>query len=512
MPGPVVLGCLCMLAAASAARAADDASTQPRFLLEPRLQVSETFSDNYNASATQAESDLITRVTAGLGWRARSGALRGYLDYALTGVVYARHSDRNDLQNALSANVTADLIDNRLQLQSSASITRSAISAFGVQPGGSGDANSNVTETRTLQIAPTLRGPIGSELVYVAKLGHAITSSANAGIGDSTASTASVHLEPSTRARLGWSLDASHLTSAFKQGRTTQNDRLYGGLSLSVDALDLQLTATGGAERSNLLSLDRTSTTTWGVGAVWVPSPNTRVAAEYEDRFFGSSHALSVEHRTARTIFRLRSSRSLSTSGSQVAGVQGQAFDLFNGQPGIVAQFPDAAQREAFVNDLLRRLNIDPNRVIDTGFLRSAASLQDLLSVSAAWTGPRDTATLTLTRTKSSRADSLSSAVDDFSLVGEIDSTTLSLDLAHRLTPTSTLTLVLGVQRSRGTQSTQTAQIDLSNRQTQADLLFTTRLSPDINFSSGLRRTHYNNAGLRSYDETALTVNVVARF
>lgn len=496
---PVSFGCLSLL---GPARAADDASEQRQIALEPRVQVSETITDNHDLS-TRAESDAITRLTAGLGWRGRSGSLRGYLDYALTSVVYARHSDRNELQNALNANVTADLIENRLQLVTSAAIARSAISAFGVQPGGGADGNANTTETRTLQITPTLRGPLGPELRYNAALGHAITSTSSAGVGDSTNTSANLHVEPVSQARLGWSLDASHLTSDFKQGRSTQSDRLFGGMRLNLDALDLQLTATGGTERTNIVNLDSARYSTWGVGASWTPSPVTRISAETEERFFGRSHSVSIEHRTPRTIFRLRSARTLSTNGSQVAGVRGTASDLFFNQ--LASVQPDETLRRALVDRLLTALNIDPTRIVDTGFLRSAATLQDLLEFSAAWTGPRDTALLLLNHGKTRRVDSLSNAVDDLSRVDEVRTSNLSLNLSHRLTPLSSLGLILGVQRSSS------GQANLFNRQTLAELQFSTRLTPDSTVNFSLRRAHYNT-GLQPYDETALSANYAVRF
>lgn len=503
--GPVGLACLCLV---TAARAADEPSGQRLNVIEPRVAVSETITDNFDVGSLHPESDAITKLTAGLGWRARTGALRGFFDYALTSVVYARHSDRNEVQNALSANLVADLIDKRLQVVTAANISRNAISAFGVQPGSGSDANANLTETRTLQITPTLHGPLGSALVYSATVGYALTNAASAAAGDSSSTTATLHMEPSSRARLGWSLDATHLGSSYTQGRRTQSDRLFGGLSLNLDEQDLQLSATGGTERTNLLSLESTQHSTWGVGAKWVPSPFTQVSAEVEERFFGRSHALSIEHRTARTIFRLRSARSLSTSGSEVPGVRSPAFDLFFGQPSLVAQLPDLAQREAYVNALLRRLNIDPSRVIDTGFLRSAATVDDLLSLSAAWTGPRDAAVLMISRGKTRRVDTLSTAIDDLSRRGEVRTSSLSLDLSHRLTPMSTLNLLLAVQQARNGQS---GQVDQSNSQTQAELQYTTRLTSDSTLSGSLRRAHYK-AGLLSHDETAITANLGVRF
>jgi len=501
---PVNAACLWLCILEPAGAAADAPSLERQIALEPRVSVTETFTDNFALSSTQAESDAVTRLTAGLGWRSRSGVLRGYLDYALTGVVHAKHTDRNELQNALNANVTADLIENRLQLVTTAAIARTAISAFGVQPGGA-DGNANTTETRSLQVAPRLHGPLGPDLRYTAELGHAITSSANTTAGNASSTTANLHLEPVNQARLGWSLDASRLNSAYTQGRTSHSDRLFGGLRVNLDDLDLQISTTGGTESTNFASLETARYTTWGLGALWTPTPVTRVSAELEQRFFGRSHSVSVEHRTARTIFRFRSARTLSTSGNQVAGVRGTAFSLFFDQ--LASLQPDPALREDLVNRLLRDQGIDPSRIIDTGFLRSAATLQDLQEFSAAWTGPRNAAVLALAQSKSRHVDTLSNAVDDLSNVGEVRTSNLSLTLSHRLTPLSSLNLLLGIQRAgTGTAGGQ------ASRQTLADLQFSTRPSPDSTIGISLRRGHYITTGLLPFDETALSASFGVRF
>lgn len=501
---PLALACA-GLGVAAQALAQSGGDPQARvFALEPRLSVQETITDNHLPGDAQGSADAITRVTASLGWRGRSGMVRGYADYALTGVVYARHSDRNELQNALNANVVADLIENRLQLLGSATIARSAISAFGVQPGGAGDNSTNVTETRTLQLAPTLRGPLGPSVRYRASVVQVLTSSADSRVGDSSSTTASLHLEPTERARLSWALDASSLVSDFKLGRRTRNDRLYGGLSADLPSYDLQLSARVGNERSDVASLSPQSNTTWGLGLRWTPSPMARVEVDVDERFFGRSHQIVAEYRLPRTVFALRSGRSLSTSGSQV-GQTSRLIDALSNDPGLISQQPDPILRQALIRQSLISNGYNPDALVNIGALRSAATLQDQLELSALWTGVRQSVMVLASRSSTRRIDVLSGAVDDLSLVDRIRSSNLALNISHRLTPLSTLSLQLGTQRSSSGRD------DLSSRQTQAELRWQTRLTPDSTASASLRRAHYTT-GLRSSDETALTASYGVRF
>lgn len=493
----------CSLTLWSGVCAAQGAGASGAFSLEPSITLSQTLTDNFQVSATNAESDAVTRLGAGVALRSRSGLVQGFLDYTLTGVLYARHSGLNTLQNALNANLAADLVEDRLQLAAQAGISRGSISAFGVQPGAGTDANSNTTEVRTLRISPTLRGPLGPNLRYDARLSYQVSDAADSSAGDSDSTTASVRLEPTSRGRLGWSVDAQHQVSSFKLGRSSQTDRLFGALLLDLPDQDLQLRGTLGVERSDQLASGARSYKNWGVGVVWAPSPVTRLTADTEKRYFGQSHSVSLEHRTPRTIFRYRNARSASTDADTALGRRGTAFDLLFAQ--LASVQPDPILREDLVNRLLRAQGIDPRQVAGPGFLQSAASVQDLQEFSAAWTGPRDTAVLSIGRTKTRRLDPVSGAVDDLAGGGAVSTDNLSLSLSHRLTPLSALNMLFTVQRGKGQLTGQ------SRNQNLAELQYSTRLTPDSTLGLNLRRAHYKT-GLVPYDETAATATYGMRF
>ena len=319
--------------------------------LVPSVSVTQTFTNNHLVSEI-GRGDAITRLDASLGLRTQSSALQGLLDYTLSGAVYARHGEQNAVQNALNARMLADLVDNRLRLNASASISQGAISAFGVQPGNSVDNNANGTEVRSLEVAPSLRGMLGPWVQYTASLSHAITDSSGRGDGDSTTTSLSTRLEPRAAARWGWSVDASHLSSDFKQGRATQSNRLFAGLRGSLDDLDLEFSARGGVEQSDLTSLQLQSEGTWGLGVGWAPSPRTRVTADFDQRAFGRTHSFSAEHRMSRLSFRYQNARSLSTSGNLAQGGQDVIYQLVALE---FASITDPVLRDAAIR---RRLKI----------------------------------------------------------------------------------------------------------------------------------------------------------
>ena len=481
--------------------AAGEAGGGRSLALLPTLAVTQVLTDNDLLSAS-GRSDGITQVTAGVGLRVRSNAVRGLVDYSLTGSLHARHGSRNQLQNALNANANAEFVDNRLQLNASARISQGAVSAFGTQPSTAIATTANSTEVRTLQVAPTLRGQLGPWMRYSASLSHTMTNASSSANGDSSTTSATVQVEPRSRSRLGWSIDASHQASDFKQGRATQSNRLFGSLRLDLDDLDLELNANGGVEQSDLTSLQRQSAGTWGVGAVWAPSPRTRFLADFGQRAFGRTHSISAEHRMVRLSFRYRNARSLSTSGSLTQGGQDVIYQLVAME---FASITDPVLRDAAVRRRLIELNLDPTRVSSIGFLSSAATLQDTQEFSVIWRGPRDSLSTSISHSKTQRADTLSTAADDLSQSGAVALSNLSVSWSHRLTPGSSLAMTLTAMRSNGDTAAQ------SNRQTRAELAYNTSLTPESFATVALRRGLYKTA-LQPYDETALTASYGIRF
>ena len=459
--------------------------------LVPSLTLSQTFTDNYRLSGTNPESDAVTRVGVGLGYRARTGLLQGFLDYALTGVHYARHSSQNTFQNSLNANLQADVLPDRLQVVMAAGITQGAVSAFGVQPGAGTDANPNTTEVRTLRLTPTLRGPLGPDLRYNATASQQISRSVGSTVGDLDTTAANLQLAPISSGRLRWAAEASLQKSTFKQGRSSQTNRVFGDLILALNDLDLQLSAKVGLERTDQVTVAPSTYGNWGLGLTWSPSPVTRLTAETESRYYGQSHAIALEHRTPRTVFRLRQAREASTDSGAASGNRLDAFEQLLDR--LLGAQSDPAQRARL------------RQALAPSFLQSAASLNDSLVVSAAWTGPRNTAELSLSRTKSSRLDPLSNAVDDLSRSNGLVQTSLAMNLAHRLTPLSSLNLFLTVQRGSGQTAVQ------SNSQNTAELQYTLRRTPDSTLGLTLRRAHYKT-GLVPYDETAASATYGLRF
>ena len=472
--------------------------------VQPYAAISQTFSDNIQQTGVDPVSDGLTRLTAGVALRGQTGRVRGTLDYSLSSLVYARHSDLNTFQNSLNAVLGGELIEGRVRLDVTGNIAQSAISAYGVQPGASSGVQSNSTEVRSLRITPSFLGPLGPDLRYAGQLGYAVSSARATALGNSTDTSAGLHIEPTRRGQVSWGLDGSVLRTDYKAGRTTSDDRLYGSATLNLPDWDVRLQGNAGLEFSDITAANRQRYTTWGVGLTWVPSTRTKLSADYGHRFYGPSHSLAFEHRTALTVWRASSSRSVSTTGDQNAsGSRGTAYDLLYAQ--FATAVPDPAARAIYVSNFLKSYGIEP--LATPGFLRSSVTLQDRQELSAAMRGARSAAVLSLIQTLTQRLGAASGAADDLANAAEVRQRGFTLDLSHRLAPESTLSLLLTHTRGSGTGS----GVSQSSQQRRASLQYRTRPTQHSDLTLGLRRGLYDNLPI-GFDESAIFATYGLRF
>jgi len=475
-----------------------------RTTFEPLLSLDQTVSDNYALSAANKSADAITRLSAGVAARVRAARVSGFLDYRLTEVLYARHQAENNRQQALSSQLQAELIEGRLSLESAASVSRAAVSAFSPGAASSELSNTNATEVRQLRLSPVLRGQLGGQMAYSVRGNWQLTDVADRSLGDSTQHAVLLHLEPLRPGVLSWGLDAQTDTTNYKQGTRSTSERLFATLYYTLTQLDLRLGANGGRENSNLGLTQSEVRPTWGVTAAWTPSPRTRLDADYGERFFGRAYSLRGEYRTALTVWHVGGSRSLNTgSTTGVAGARGTAFDLFFNQ--LASVEPDAVKRADIVTALLARNGIDPLANADPAFLTGAVTLVNQIDASAAWRLARDAAVLTWTHSTTRRADQLALVADDLAAASEVRAQSLALSLSHQLTPDSSLTGSLTLRQTDGQLTSQ--------RSTQRlfDLRWNRSLNRQVTVSLGARRALYE-LNPAPFSESALTATVGARF
>ncbi len=487
---------------AALAANAQEAAGRAALTVVPTLGLRQTATDNVRLASTDRRFELITEVSPGVSLRSSSGRVRGTLDYSLTGLVYARESSSNSIQQSLRAAGTAEAIDKWAFVDANASISQQSILALGTQSSDSALLNSNRTEVTSVQVAPYVRGRLGGFAQYEARLTWASTTSSNSDAGStSTEALLRIGADPSSLARIGWSADYSHQVVDFGAGKS-ESDRLSGVLTFAV-LPELNLSGRAGRESNNLGTPEKQSYKTWGWGVNWSPTERTSLAATREHRFFGSSHSLNFQHRMPRSVWTFSDTKSVSTDAlTGGATAPRTLFDVLFVQFASIA--PDPVQRAALVDAFLQNNGRTRATLASGGFLTSTASVQRAQNFSVAWLGLRTTVLVSTFRNDARPLDPATSVTGNLQNGSTLHQRGQSVNVSHRLTPGSALSVDLSQTKTSSSEGESTRLRSLT-------ATWSNRLSERVDASLSARVSSFDSA-TNPYTERALIGNLRLRF
>lgn len=503
---------LAVLAAAAAPVAdAQQVSEDGRtYYLQSSVTFRETLTDNGRLASGDGRVESITEVVPRVRLGARTRWVRGSIDYSLRGVAYARDSDRNEVTQSLSLGTGAsgagefELIENRLFLDARADISQRAVSPFGLSTDDTERTSDNLRQVGSFALAPYLVGNVGSLARYRLGLSHTARTAPDSFSLDANSTSAQLSIGSGPAfARVGWGLVATRTRTDYDVSRrTTDTASVVGTLTYAVD-FNLLVSANAGADWNNYASVSERRYDRYGVGLQWRPTERTNVSAQVEDRFFGTGYNVVLQHRTPRTVWTLSSTRDASDFLGRGTAVLGTAYELLYAQFASIQ--PDPLLREQLVLEFLANNGIPPETLLLSDFLFSSATLRQEHRLSFALLGRRSTLTVAATQSRTSRIDTVVSAVDIFDESRFVRQRGLSVTGSHRLTQRSALSLRLAEQRNRGQLATQ------DTRLRTAVLRWSVDLGERTDFSLAARHTRFSSP-TRPYDENALIAALTLRF
>lgn len=493
--------CGAAVAALSPVWAQSDASLQPSVWIEPRLGMRVTLTDNARLQGGQPQSEQILELTPGVRMVANQGRVKGFFDYGLSGLYRAQDTGGDDLQHRLNASAQINAIDNWAFVDVSGTVSQQLVSAFG-PVAGSSSTNANQSQTATYRLSPYVRGQFPYGVNYEARVNLQGTQSKTNARSDSDTLGWSGRLTRQLGAA-GWSLAADQQEVDYDQGRSTESSSLTGRFSYAwspqwITGLTL------GQESNDLLTLNKKRYANHGVDLVWRPSDRTTLVAGVNDRYFGTGHNVSFEHRAARTVVRLSDVRSVSTSpNANVNATLGTLYDLLDAL--LSPLEPDPVKRAQLVQAELQSRGLPGDLLVSQSFLVSQATLQRNQQLSVLMTGRRGAFTVSYVRGRSNRLLNNLTLGDDFDVTSQVKTQSLGFLYAHRLTPVTSANASYTLQRSEGDLNTQRSS------QYTLTLGLSTQVGPRTSGSLQLRRIH-SNTGLNPYSENALVGNILHRF
>lgn len=445
--------------------------------------------------------EFVAQLRPGLQISSRSGRIVGSLNYALGLSHHSRNNDGQNVQHQLNASFSAEAVPRWMYVDGTATVSQQTVSAFGQQSvAGSTQDNRNRIEVASVSLSPYVRGVFGSAVNYEARFTGNATNGRRSIAADSSGTAGSLSLSSAIGGTaIGWGLLALTQTSDFRAGRETKNDRYSASLSYTPD-VDLSFSLRGGQESTDVASVSKTTYTNWGVGVTWRPTPRTRLQLDTDDRYFGRSYRVLLEHRLASSSVQFSSSRD-SSNGADPGGA-GQRVTLYQV---FFAQFasvqPDPVLRDLLVLDFLRAQNLDPNAVVSGGFLNSAVTVQERHQLTLSYAGMR--------MAGSAQAFASNSRVIDVAAVTPANQNIRQwgylANASYRLTPTATMALTgshLLTQATATQGKTELKSLSLS---------LSEQLARRTSASLGVRYSVFNSA-TDPYREAAITASLSQRF
>lgn len=475
---------------------------RPLFSVTPVLSVSETFTDNGGLVAKDRKSDAITELGAGVVLERHAGRVQGFLDYSLIGRFHHRGTNSDDVRHELDAAGRAELVEEFAFLDASAAISRQAVSAFGLQSSDDTIDNPNRTEFRRYRLSPHLRGRLGARAAYEARLSYAAADGSDSTAADVREMQALLAADSGPVDRLGWGLRASRDITDYRLGRRTKTDSATGTLKLAPHP-QLLLSATGGREWTDALSLERESSPRWGWGLDWRPTQRTRLAAERERRYFGHSHSLLLSHQMPRSVWTYSDFQNVESNLGVSLGSRGTVFDLFFRQFASVE--PDPGRRTVLVNSFLQANGLEPDAPVLGGFLTRAQTVTRRQGLSVAFNGLRTVAVLSLQQSRTRPLDLSIRSLDDLASSGAVRQRGGAVTVARRLTPTVSLHLGFAQQNTRGELD------DRFNRLRTYSASWSERVGRRVTVSIEGRHTRFESPS-SPYRENAIVARLRAEF
>jgi uncharacterized protein (PEP-CTERM system associated) len=466
------------------------------FTLTPSVSTSVVLTDNVNLSARDKQSDVYLQISPAIRLQSNGGRVRGALDYSPSAYVYSKASDKNRVAHSLNAALTTEAVEDWAFVDLSATASQQSISALGTQVADPALGGGNQTQVFSYSVSPYIKGKLFGSADYEFRLRAGESRTESSTVSDSKSEQALLRVNGATGlSSLGWGTSLQHQVDDFSAGRRTTADRFRGTLTYALSP-QLNVSAFGGYESSDQVGATRLDGETYGFGFNWRPSERTKFSGERERRLFGNTYSLSFEHRMPRSVFRYGASRDVSSGLNNATGTVVSAYDLYFAQFASIE--PDPVRRQVLVNNFLVVNGISPTSTVGGGSVSSGLTLQRRQELAVGLLGVRSTVTLLLTRGNSKRLDGTTPSSGNFVGTAGVDQRAFSVNVGHRLTSISSLSLLLSEQRSAGNNSLSSNKLQL------VSLTWSSKLGPRSSVSFGARHSVFDSP-TAPYNESAVT-------
>lgn len=478
----------------------------------PSLDLKETYSDNIRlAPPGNEKSDFVTQINPGIALTGTGPRLKVNARYGMQNLVYADEGNRNTTRHNLNARANAELLDDFFYLDVNGSVSQQNISAFGTQSADNANVTDNLTETRTYSLSPYLRHRFGSMASSELRYTHDSVDTGTGGLSTSQANRILFNLNSGTAFKtLGWGLNYNKQKINYSD-RTIDSETLSGSLRYVISPR-LSLNATSGYEKNNYLSIgEKPDSAFWSAGFTWAPAERTNITASAGKRFFGSTYALKINHRTRKTAWSLGYSEDITTTRDQfLLPATIDTADFLNQL--WTASIPDPVLRQQIVDAFIRDAGLPASLSDSINYFTNRYFLQKRLQGSVALNGIKNTLVLSMFNTlreaqTAQEMDSTLLGSNSLALNDETRQTGANLLWNWRITPRTSSNMNVGYAK--------TISLSTDREENTKSIRFglTRKFQPKLNGSLDFRHIQRDsNLSGSDYRENAITASLNMRF
>ncbi|NYE60100.1 uncharacterized protein (PEP-CTERM system associated) [Duganella sp. 1224] len=473
----------------------------------PTVRLRESYTDNLNlAPAGQARGQFITEVSPGVLISTDGPRLQLALAYTLQKVAYTRQPDRDSQQ--LDANGHVELLADWLFVEARAGIAQRNVSAFGPPLIDPALTNSNSSTVRTQAISPYLRHYFRGLATAVVRYDYQHAGSG--GLLNVRSTGATLQLTGDNGGR-GWNWDLNLHRSQLDDAALAPVTMSNAALTLSYPLnSSIGLFGTAGYEKQDYHSASAQPQGRFGtLGAVWTPSPRTRLSASIGHRFFGKTYGLDASYRLRSMFWTLSYAEDITTTHGE----------FFSVRPDALTDFLWELWATRIPDPVLRRKNIELFLAIsqllgkdgNVNFFSHRYYLQKQGRLSGVYSTPRSALAVHLATTGRSGQttngiDSVILGPDQLTLTDRTRQNSLQFGWNWRLSARGSLTI--GASHNRA-KSLTTGREDRNSALTVG---MTRQLSSRISASADLRHVRHNSSAGGNYRENGVGATLIVSF
>lgn len=476
--------------------------------------VSATLTATSNSGYTdrqQSRSDRILNLEPRLSFARRGGRVRLAGDLSASALHYFDDTQPDRVLPRASLNLESMLVDRWVYLDASAEVDQTASDPYASRPDGRSAFN-QIT-TRRFLVSPRIDHWFTPSLSLLARSDFAWTRrngdyAADDPRRDSREQQHFVRLEQQPLP-LGGSLEYVHQDTRYDGDvdSVLTLDTLRAVVSYAITP-QLSVGIVGGREHSEF-SLSEHTDSLYGVRLRWQPTERTLLTSAVEDRFFGTGWDLQFTHRMPFLAVHFRSFREPTAQpSSQILEPGGGSVrNLLDAI--LTTRYPDPVAREELVRRIIRDLNLPETLRGPIEVFADYAQLLRGNHLSVALLGRRTTVAVNLYQRRYwqlTREDDV--LAPDPSFASDHEQVGAALDVTRRLTPQTSLGLLLQYSRIEGLGSRE----DDFSRERIVRVTLQHQLSPDTAVTLGARRQLLRSNVSSSAREAAAFVGVSHSF